>query len=198
MADEIFPDLPGLEIDVFHTPMWKTLVEEAVSGKELRAALTMYPRWQIRVSYSVLRSGAEAEFQAVVGFFNRHRGRWKSFLLLDPKASAETDCIFGVGDGTTRDFQLVRNLGGFVEPVQDVKGTPTIKKDAAVQASPGDYSINASGLVSFVTAPGDGAALTWSGEYYTRVRFQKDEIELHEFLRHLYELKRLDLITDKR
>lgn len=28
MADEIFPDLPGLEIDVFHTPMWKTLVEE--------------------------------------------------------------------------------------------------------------------------------------------------------------------------
>lgn len=198
MSSAIFPDLPGLNIVRARTPIWKTRTRESASGKELRLALMASPRWRYRLGFEVLRAGAEAELQQVVGLFNSMRGSWGNFLYLDPADSTATAAQFGTGDGTTTQFQLARPLGGFVEPVEVVKGAATIYKDGTPQAQPAACSvIAATGQVSFVTPPAPGTVLTWSGEYYWRCRFTRDEAEFEEFLRDLWRWQRVEFITVK-
>jgi hypothetical protein len=44
-----------------------------------------------------------------------------------------------------------------------------------------DYTLSASGLVTFAVAPRLGAALTWTGAYYWRVRFDQDAVDFSNF-----------------
>ena len=53
------------------------------------------------------------------------------------------------------------------------------------------------GRITFVSAPAVGAALTWSGQFYKRVRFARDETEFEEFLQDLWSAKKVELITVK-
>lgn len=198
MSNAIFPDLPGIKIERTRTPVWKTQTRESASGRELRLALMTSPRWRYRLGFEVLRAGAEAELQQVVGLFNTCRGSWNNFLYLDPTDSVATAAQFGTGDGTTTQFQLARPLGGFVEPVEVVKGAATIYKDGTPQAQPAACSVvAATGAVSFVTPPAPGTVLTWTGEYYWRCRFSRDEAEFEEFLRDLWRWNRVEMITVK-
>ena len=41
--------------------------------------------------------------------------------------------------------------------------------------------------IDFTPAPGANVALTWSGTYYFRCRFQQDQQEFKEFMRQLWE-----------
>ena len=106
---------------------------------------------------------------------------------------------FGTGDGTTTQFQLIRKLytSGFSEPVQNLNGAPAIYKNAVLQATPADYSVNSLGVVTFVSAPPNGHALTWTGSYYFRVRFMQDLLEFEEFMYQLWTLKKVQLRSVK-
>jgi len=68
-----------------------------------------------------------------------------------------------------------------------------IKAAGAVVSGAG-YTIGSTGLVTFTTAPASGAALTWTGTYYFRCRFTKDQIEFDGFMQDLYELKKVEMI----
>jgi uncharacterized protein (TIGR02217 family) len=164
---------------------------------ELRAALMTYPRWRIGLSFEFLRASAGyAELQALAGFFNQRRGAWDSFLWLDPGDSVATAANFGTGDGATKVFTLSRSFGGFLEPVQDFVGAPSIYVAGVLKASPAEYTVS-TGKVTFVTAPAVGAALTWSGQFYKRVRFERDETEFEEFSKDLHSARKVELITVK-
>ena len=193
MSNAVLPDLPGLDIAVRKTPIWKTQVQTAVSGKELRNKLFSYPLYQITVSFNVLRAGAEAELQTLIGFFNSRNGSFDNFLYADPMDFTVTDQSFGAGNGAATQFQLVRTLGGHVEPVMNLNGNPVIKVAGVTKTLTTDYTIDATGMVTFVTAPANGAALTWSGNYYYRVRFENDEAEFEQFLWHLWQAKKIEL-----
>lgn len=198
MSNAVFPDLPGLKWSTSKAPIWKTRVQESVSGKELRTALMSFPRWRYSLAYEVLRAETVyQELQTLVGFFNARRGSWDSFLYLDPDDNAVAAQQFGVGDGATKDFQLTRPFGGFVEPVQNVNGAPAITKGGVLQATPGDYSLSATGLVSFVAAPAIGVPLAWTGSYYVRCRFERDTEEFTQFLKDLWEARRIEFRTEK-
>jgi uncharacterized protein (TIGR02217 family) len=197
MSNAVFPTLPGLTWNVRKEPTWKTKIQESVSGKELRAAWMSYPNWRFSLSYEVLRANALAELQSLVGFFNARAGAFDSFLYHDPDDNSVTNYQFGTGDGSTKDFQLVRSYGGFVEPVQNLNGSPSIYKAGVLQAPVSDYNLGATGIVSFVTAPANGAALTWTGNFYYRVRFAQDRAEFNQFLYQLWELKKLEFISVK-
>jgi len=121
MSNLIFPALPGVSIEVSKTPLWKSTVHESVSGCQVSASAMTYPRWRYKLRYEFLRSGAQAELQQLVGFFNRHRGRADTWLYFDDEDCIATAQQFGVGDGVTTDFYLVRDFGGFIEPVTDIK-----------------------------------------------------------------------------
>lgn len=197
MSEAIYPDLPGLKPEIKRTPMWKTLRQESVSGKILTAALMTYPTRKYMLAYEVLRAGAEQELQNLEGFFNARQGSFDTFLFNDPDDRSVTDQTFGTGNGVTTAFPLLRTRGGFSEPVQSVNGAPVIKVAGVVKATPADYVISTLGVVNFVVAPANGAALTWTGNYYWRCRFLLDMIDLDKFLQDLWKLNRIEMRVEK-
>lgn len=193
MSNAVFPDLPGIDIKVKKSPTWSTRIQKAVSGKELRADLYSYPLYKIALSYNVLRAGAEAELQNIIGFFNSRKGSFDSFLFTDPLDSTMTNQQIGIGDGTTKDFQIIRTLGGHVEPVMNLNGNPTIKLGGVAKTLGADFTVSSTGMVSFVAAPGNGVVVTCTANYYYRVRFDSDATDFEQFLWLLWQAKRVDL-----
>lgn len=197
MSNAVFPALPGIKWGTTITPVWKTITHESVSGMELRTALMSYPRYRISLSYEVLRAGAVGELQALIGFFNQRRGSWDDFLWMDIDDCTAAGVGFGTGNGSKTSFAITRPFGGFTEPVQAFGGMPVIRVNGVQKSAPSDFTI-ANGMVIFTTAPPAGAALTWSGQFYKCVRFQRDEAEFEQFLQDLWSLKKIELITVKR
>ena len=186
MSNALLPTLKGMSFPVEKTPIWRTKTQSHVSGKETRLNLWSYPLWQWALRFEVLRSdAANLELQALVGFFNARQGSFDSFLFNDPDDNSVVAQAFGVGDGTTRAFQLNRTFGGWNEPVTavnvisqvTVNGTPTTA-----------YTLNAfTGVLTFTTAPAASAVLAWTGTYYWRVRFMDDQTTVSKFMTSLWE-----------
>ncbi len=198
MSNAVFPALAGLEWSVTKTPQWHTKIQTATSGKELRAAYMSYPLWKFMMSYSILRADTvNAELQNLMGFFNQRNGSFDSFLYTDPTDNAVTAQQFGVANGTQTAWQLVRTYGGFVEPIQNLNGSPSIYINGVLKTTPTHYTISSTGLVTFVTAPANTAVLTWTGSFYFRVRFLKDMADFDNFMFQLWQLKKLELQSIK-
>jgi uncharacterized protein (TIGR02217 family) len=191
MSNAVLPTLSGLMFPVLKTPKWSTKIQTATSGKETRLGLWSYPIWEYTIGYGYLRSSSTAELQTLAGFYNARQGAYDSWLFTDPDDNAVVAQSFGTGDGATASFQLARALGGYNEPVLALNGTPAIYKAGTLQAAGTNYSISATGLVTFVSPPANGNALTWTGSYYWRCRFLDDHITLEKFMASLWELKTL-------
>lgn len=201
-----FPTLAGLTWNVEKTPMFATDVQDAVSGRENRISMMSYPKWQFMLSYSVLRdtpnvsspSAPFDELKKLVGLFLKNLGRKTAFLYSDPSDSSVTDMQFGTGDGATVAFQLLRSYGagGFTlaEPVMNLNGAVTNIKDNGGVVGGGNYSVGATGIVTFNTPPVAGHALTWTGSYFYRVRFLQDAMGLKQFMKDLWEAQKVEFI----
>lgn len=198
MSNSVFPSFPGLTWNVVRRPKWSTVTKKSVSGREFRAAQYSYPIWEYKLSFEVLRArSALPEMQQLAAFFNARQGSYDTWLYTDPDDNTVTTQLFGTGDGVTTQFQLVRAFGGYTEPVFDVNGSPSIYKAGTLQTISTHYTISSSGLVTFVTAPTVGQALTWTGSFYWRCRFMQDQLEFNQFMRQLWELKTLEFTTVK-
>jgi len=219
MSNLIFPALAGVSVEMSKTPIWNTTVHESVSGCSVALSSMTYPKYRYRLSFEVLRSGSEAELQQLVGFYNRHGGRADTWLFFDEEDCTVVDQQFGVGDGVTTDFYLVRDFGGFVEPVTDIKtlgsltagGVPMYSDLSSAPAESlsldflagvyqvwvNDYAYAGGGRIQFSTAPAAGVPLVWSGEYYRRCRFTDDEMDLERFLYRLWKAKAIEFETHK-
>lgn len=197
MSQELFPDLPGLKWGVRKAPEFATQKVTASSGREYRAALRTYPTWHYKLSYEFLRDKRQGvdELRKLVGFFNARRGSFDSFLFKDPDDNATENDQFGIGNGTTTTFQLFRTFGDFGEPVYDLQAAPLIYKDGVKLTATTHYTVSASGLVTFVTAPAAGALLKWTGAYYWRCCFDKDQADFEKFLAELWQLQSLEFHT---
>ena len=194
MSNSLFPTLPGLSWNVTRQPIWNTVVQTAASGREYRASMWTYPKWSYKLSYEVLRGKtAVPEMQTLAAFFNGHRGSWDSWLFVDPDDNSATNQPIGTGDGTNKLFQLVRSFGGYLEPVFE-PGTYTIYVNGSAR-TPGTHFSQTNGLITFVTAPAPGAAVTWTGTFRWRCRFLQDQLEFNQFMRQLWELRRVEFIT---
>jgi uncharacterized protein (TIGR02217 family) len=197
MSSLVFPVLKGLTFDGNRTPIWKTNAQEALSGKESRIGYQQYPLYQWEASYDILDdSAATSDLKALLGLFNAMKGSYDTFLYTDPLYSSVTDERFGTGDGSTTAFQVTttfQNSGGpgGAECVQNFNGTPVIKKAGVTQTSPTNYTLGPTGIVTFVTAPTSGQALTWTGSFYYRCRFVSDTQDFSEFMSDWWATKRL-------
>lgn len=196
MSQAVFPALAGLAWNITKSPGWNTKVQRSDGGKELRASFYSEPLWRWVLQYEVLRAAtAFTELQTLMGFYNARQGMFDSFLFSDPDDNAVTAESFGTGDGVTTAFQLKRAIGGFAENVFDLNGTPSIYKNAVFQSS--GYTVSASGLVTFASAPANGVLLTWTGGYYWRVRFDQDSAEFNKFSVALWDMKQLAFVSVK-
>lgn len=199
MGNAVLPSLPGLKWDVVNAPEFHTKIKRAVSGKELRAAFMAYPLWTFKLSYEALRAGlAGTEKATLMGFGLARQGSFDSFLYDNPADNSVTAMPFGTGDGTTAAFQLTRAIGAggftFTEPVQNVNGSPGIYVAGVLKTLTTHYTISSTGMITFVTPPTAGQALTWSGAFYYRCRFLNDAADFKNFMKDLWSLDKLEMV----
>jgi uncharacterized protein (TIGR02217 family) len=200
MSNSVLPALPGLAWQNTKAPQFSTKIQTSVGMSEVRAAFNPYPVRRYMLVHNFLRSySAFTEMATLYGFFCARQGSFDSFLYDDPEddliANTAPYMQFGTGDGATVAFQLGRSLGSFFEPVYNTHSTPKIYVNSVLQTTPANYSISASGLVTFTSPPGLGLAIAWSGSYYWRCRFDDDSLEFSEFASLFWEQKRLSFRT---
>ena len=84
----------------------------------------------------------------------------------------------GVGDATTTQFLMYRQIGGtMIDIVQNFISPPSIYLNGVLKTVTTDYTIDQYGNLTFTTAPGSGVAITWTGQFYFRARFLEDQID---------------------
>lgn len=193
MSQLLFPSLPGITWPVSRTVISPEVsVMTAASGREFRARNAVTPRYRYQLGFEFLRTAqAYQEWQQLLGFWNRVGGAFEDWLFEDLDDCACTAQLFDIGDGVRKDFQLVRTLGSFVEPVYGpLTWAITVAGAGAVP------TVSATGAVSFAVAPANGAELRWTGTFAWRCRFEND-LELTKSFATFYEARRLQFITVK-
>lgn len=194
MTIPVFPSLIGLDWPTVRTRTGKTVVHSAISGKETRLQVQVWPKYTWTLSYAFLRNSVtNAEFQSLMAFYNTVAGQALPFYYSDPDDGTITTAQgFGTGNGTQTDFQLVRSLGGFVEPVQSPVG---ISLFVAGTIYGGGFSFIAPGVVRFPSPPAAGAALTWTGTYYWLCRFTSDDLVVEKQASTYYLSKKVEFTS---
>lgn len=196
MSEALFPQLIGCTIERSRSPVWNTTLQQSISGHTVAVSHYSYPLWNYRLQFEFLRSdAANAEWQALLGLFNRTRGRADTFLFDDEDDNRVEEQVFGKGDGQSQTFQLVRELGDFIEPVLAPKADAVILQDGLPI---NDIRIDRSnGQVCFVVPPPAGSVLAWRGGYYWRCRFNADTQEFQRFFSQFWSADSVEFTTVK-
>jgi uncharacterized protein (TIGR02217 family) len=197
MAVQTFPSFPGLTFPIGRSgPTFDTVVHESINGKQTTYPKRITPKWQWTIDFEMLRSSAAfLEMQTLAGFYASVLGRAYTFGYTDSEDNSATTQLFGTGDGVSLTFQILRAIGGFVEPVYLPTGSPTIFVNGTAMALGTDYVISVSGAVVFMVAPAHGAALTWTGSFNWLCRFDDDKVDFSNFMVGLWEAKKISFTS---
>lgn len=194
----VLPALPGLTFPRKRNPNWSSVKNDSLSNRRTRFSLVSYPTYSFEIPISYLKTDAlTLQWQTLMGFINSLNGTVGLFGYADPLDQGVSGQEFAVGDGSTLGpFQLVRGLGGFVEPVFLLNGAPTIQVAGVTSSS---WTVDGYGRVTFTTgnAPANGAALTWSGSYFWPCRFDDDTTNFDQFFSNMLEVKALKFTSEK-
>lgn len=188
MSQAVFPSLPGLAWSTFKRPTFSTRISARQSGREVRAANYIYPLYEFELSYEVLRADTVlVELQQLMGFFLARQGQFDTFLFMDPTDNLVTSQVVGVGDGVTKVFPLIRDLGGWVEPIGQAANTPTVTVAGTTATG---WTITQPNLLTFASAPALGASVAVQNlEFYFVCRFMDDVQEYENFMNQLWLMK---------
>lgn len=200
MSNFIFPTFQGWSWGKTITPEWSTTIYESDSGKETRIQHWKYPRYRIVLKYNFLTDNTtpgfleKGEIERLQGFFNAVGGSFDDFLYLNDTENSVENQTFGVGDGQTKIFQLVRNHPYWAEPINGIVEPPKIFIDGIETT---EFSVDSYGVVTFNEPPEAKSVLSWTGKYYFRVRFDEDSIELSRTWDGLWEGIEVSMVTVK-
>jgi len=160
------------------------------SGREERIA-----RWaDSRRKYDA-GSGVKslAELASVVAFFEERRGRlygfrWRDRIDFQSCAIGQTpaplDQGIGTGDGTTKQFNLVKIYGGSFAPytrsiTKPVAGSVRVAVNGSERNIGTDVTLDlTSGLLTFANAPAALASITAGFQFDVPVRFDTDFLSI--------------------
>lgn len=163
-------------------PERATDVVTLASGREERNSRWAHSRRRYNAGYGVK---SRADMAAVLAFFEERRGRFHAFLWRDALDHAAADQAIGTGDEETVAFQLTKRYGVDFDPylrpiTKPVAASVVVKVDGVVADVETDPL---TGIVTFDTAPEEGAAITASFLFDVPVRFDIDrlDIELSSF-----------------
>ena len=192
-----FPNLATQGWSVNVRPRFLTQVARHVSGRESR-----YPRhaWidrDIELTYDVLRADANAQLQALAGFYVGGSGRNGAFWFAPPGLSAFGAQALGVGNGTQTLFPLLAGTGGGVEPVQATSGVSALYLNGVTLA--GGWSLAGGYLpgIVFVTPPAAGVAVSADFGVLWLCRFAEDVADFENFLTLLWRWGTVKLQTTR-
>jgi len=183
---------PAVEEGAQGGPEFSTVIQESISGQEQRVRVWAKCRARYDIAYSVLHSDDPVgNYQAILALFYAHNGRLRPFRFKDWGDYQAADTNFGTGDGADTTFQLGKtydpslillNTPGtftYTREIYLLATTPVIKVNNVTQTVTTDYTIGATGLVTFTSPPTNGHALTWTGEFDIPVRFDVDYLPVN-------------------
>jgi uncharacterized protein (TIGR02217 family) len=215
MSNVLFPKIRGLAWTVTKTPTFSTEIQESLAGREVRIQNFQNPIWEFTLTYEYLLNdpkfrdeNEQTPLEALVGFFLARGGQFDDFLLNESDLTGRLeDSVYsgqpiGIGDGTAKSFQIVRNIGGFLEAVQNpMNQTAIVYLNGIGKVQGTDYTI-ANGVVTFTSAPAAAVSITADFIMLHRVRFHtgssrsgKEGLEFSNFYFNLYECKEVQLIS---
>lgn len=204
MSNLVFPpESPGpfrLAWGNVRTPEFHTQRVEVASGLETSTPRWIYPRWHWRLTYLALgQAGHEYgdQLRPIEGFFLRHKGSGETFLFRDPEDHTITSQVVGTADGVTRKFQIIRNYGGFLEPIWEIRAGTLVVTNFGGSVMSG-YT-ESQGLVQFAAPPHpENAQIRVTCEFYFRVRFTSDLQDFENFTYLLHTMREVRLQSVKR
>ncbi len=171
-------------------PQRRTEIVTLSSGHEQRNTRWADSRRRYQAGYGV---ASLDDVHAVLSFFEQRRGRlygfrWKDHAdhksCLPSQTPAQSDQQLGTGDGIQTSYQLNKTYGTATNTYQRIVSKPVLGSvvvaiDDSVQNQAADYTIDATtGIVDFVTAPVNGAAITAGFQFDVPVRFDTDDMEV--------------------
>ena len=86
-------------------------------------------------------------------------------------------------------------VGDGFEPIYDAQGATSIYAAGALKTLTADYTLSATGLVTFGAAPASGAALTWTGSYLRRVRFASPSLNIDRTVAQMWKAGGVELVS---
>lgn len=174
-----------IEVRAVARPRYATDIIQLESGSEFRVPRWRYPKFAFEFNLQPGDpddvSGYENQtLKEFIDLWHAAGGMGETFRFRHWSDSRATDQDIGIGDGTTRTFQLFKNytagtvtrLRKITRPVLD---TVVAYVEGVETAATVDYS---TGGVTFAVAPIDSALITADFEFDIPVRFDSDELEL--------------------
>ena len=158
-------------------PQYSTSVVITASGFEQRNSLWATSRMAWNVATGLKK---QAQLDTLIAFFRARKGRAYGFRFKDWSDYQASAQAIGVGDGTNKTFQLVKNYssgpGSETRVInKPVSGTVVVYLAGVMQSS--GWSVDTTtGIVTFVTAPGIGVAVTADYQFDVPVRFDTDSM----------------------
>jgi len=156
--------------------VWETSDVRAISGFSQRN------QQRVRAVHEYQYGGAEtaiANLIAIKAFHFEVRGKLFTWLLKDWTDYIYAGELLGIGDGADTTYQVIRTYGTVNPYVRDITaiktGTLAVYVNGVEKFDPGDYTISATGLITFGVAPPSSQSVTADYEFYVPVRFQQDD-----------------------
>ena len=199
MSILIFPTLAGQGWSVHKKPRFASGVAVHVSGRETRRSRYAQPLYDFELTFDGLDMSATGIYgglgatsmQTLAGFYMACQGRANPFLYVDPSDRAVVGQAIGAGDGATTVFTLTRTMGGYyAEPVSAVTGVSAVYLNG-VAATTASYVVSQPNILTFVSPPGAGVAITADFTYGFSCRFAEDVEDFEEFMAQLSAVKTL-------
>jgi hypothetical protein len=166
------PLMRGLTFPIARKPQFNTRVSDSTSLNSTRLALADYPRWNFELTFSFLEdySGATSALRLIEGAFCNAKGKALPFLFKDRDGYAETGAVLATGDGVTLQFDFMRWIATYSEPVGQVDVANAINvyggvDEAATIPASGPYTVTVAQAAAFTSDQG----VTISGTPLTKV-----------------------------
>lgn len=157
-------------------PQGKTTIKQLLSGRERRNA-----DWQdVQHMFTLpFQNISKEQYRSIKNMHLVCRQMLHCFRYRDHLDDTASDDLFGIGDGTTKTFQLLKlSQADGVQYQRNIYALPTSPNDLVIKidgVTTGAYVVDRDrGLVEFTSAPALNAVLTWSGTFDLWVRFNQD------------------------
>lgn len=161
MATEVFPGIDpatgdpavirGLAFDVQKRPNFSNKIVEHTSGEESATSYWENPKWDYTLTFDYLpdfpKAVGDSDLRMMMGFFLNMRGRFQTWLFRDPDDYIVTAGFQKAFDGATVDFNLVRGMAGFYEPIGQLNTDETLDiwletdETRVIPVTPGPYVV---------------------------------------------------------
>lgn len=179
-------------------PEFNTNILTMVSGKEQRNINWSESRNRYDISTNI---NSKNKIEELLAFFNARKGRAYGFRFKDWSDYKVISESLGMGDNSTKDFQLTKTYSNGGENYtkvikKPVNGTVKIYVDNVEMVSGWvvDYS---TGVISFSTAPAQDVVITADFEFDVPVRFNHDDFEISMNSTNSGQIEKIELIEIK-